>query len=193
MISFSEMILAFMGCQRLLRRDDSALSFFDLSERGFWKSYTPAALMIVAQCGVLLVLSTAPDPLHLILREIVAGTMLWLSYPLVAYYVLGYLGCRERFFAYIVPLNWLQLPFGLAFLIISLFFLAFPKLALLFYACIAAWIYYHARLARLSLGIAPNMSFALALFEFFLGLILQAMVVAVSASFSGTPELPFGG
>lgn len=186
MISLPELMLALVGSWKLIRLEEKALDFFDLSERGFWKSFTAAALLIAAQCLVLLwVASPQKEPVHIVLREVASGTMLWLSYPLIAHYVLIYLGCRERYFSYIVPFNWLQLPFGLAFLATSLLVLMNMKFVLLFYVLIGVWIFYHARLIRLSLNVAPNMAFALALFEFFLGLVLQAVAVAVSAGFVG--------
>ena len=180
MIARYELTAALEGTRRMIRLDDGALSFFDQSAQGFWKSFAAAVFIIGAHITVFMLFSSQGNLLYGVSREISTGIMLWFAYPLVAWYMLGYLDRRDRFFTYIVPFKWLQLPFSLAFLVVGLLVLMNPKLMILFYLCIGAWIFYHWRLVRASLGVTPSMALALTLFEFFLTLILQTCAFALS-------------
>lgn len=176
----SALLAALEGTRRLIRLDDSALSFFDQSAQGFWKSFDAVALIIAAHLVAFILFSAPANLFHGISREILTGIILWLAYPLIAHYLVIYLDRSDRYFTYIVPFNWLRLPLNLASLIAALLALTNSGLTFLFYLCIGAWIFYHWRLVRTSLGVSASMALALTLFEFFFTLIVQSSILATS-------------
>ena len=112
MLSRAEFSAALHGVRGLVRFDAKALAFFNATHDGFWRSFWAAAILApfaaitVARQAVL----DPPDSLwRFIAFEVIGYVMGWLAFPLVMVRVADLLGRRDRYFHYMVALNWFHL------------------------------------------------------------------------------------
>jgi hypothetical protein len=110
MPSYRDIIYGIYGALRLARLDAGAMSYFDRTPEGFWKSFFAAA--IVAPGFVIIIayeLSQAEiesGALRLFLVEILAYLLGWVAFPVVVHQICEAIGKREAYIGYIVAFNW---------------------------------------------------------------------------------------
>ena len=110
--SRDELGRAFRGIGLLMRFDVRGLALFEPSQHGFWRSFwaaafcLPVAIIIVA---INMAETKHAAPLHYILLQALDFAIGWLLWPLVALYLLEWLGKGERYYHYMVPFNWFQI------------------------------------------------------------------------------------
>lgn len=109
----SEVAAALRGAIRLARLDPRGLVYFDTSLGGFWRSFFAA--VIVAPAYLLLTVlprhqSGEAASFHMIAVETISYVIGWLAFPCLMLLVVDLLNRRERYFDFMVPYNWVNIP-----------------------------------------------------------------------------------
>lgn len=112
MPSLTEIAYGLYGAWRLAHLDRSAMSFFDRSVGGFWKSFFAAVLVAPAYAALealnlLHVEVTASAPFTVIVLAL-SYAVAWLLYPVVLHPLCRLIDREEYFIGYIVAYNWAQ-------------------------------------------------------------------------------------
>jgi hypothetical protein len=120
-----EMRLALIGTLRLARGDRAGLSCFDRSVDGFWRSFR-AALIAYPLYIVLLTMRVSvaewqrSGGLHIVAVETIGYVIAWVAFPLIMLTVTRWIDRAHRFFDFLVPYNWCQVPQSGLFVLIGL-------------------------------------------------------------------------
>jgi hypothetical protein len=117
--------LAIVGALRLARGDRGGLACFDRSLDGFWRSFRAAVLSYPLYLMLLSMRVTVAEweragALRVITVETIAYVIAWTAFPLVMLAVTERIGRAHRFFDFMVPYNWSQLPQSALFVLIGL-------------------------------------------------------------------------
>jgi hypothetical protein len=123
--TWAELRWALVGCLRLARGDRGGLGYFDRSLDGFWRSFMSAFLsypffLVLLTMRVSLADWNAAGGLQIMLVETIGYVISWVAFPLLMLTVLRWIGRRHRFFDFMVPYNWCQLPQSVLFALIGL-------------------------------------------------------------------------
>ena len=123
--TWAEVRWAMTGCLRLARGDRRGLEYFDRSLDGFWRSFMSAFLsypffLILLTMRVSLADWKAAGGLPILLIETIGYVISWVAFPLIMLSVLRWIGREHRFFDFMVPYNWCQLPQSILFVVIGL-------------------------------------------------------------------------
>ena len=123
--AWSEIRLALLGTLRLARGDRSGLSFFDRSLDGFWRSFRAAVIAYPLYLILLSMRLTVAEwersgALLIITVETIAYVIAWTAFPLVMLVIAQRIGRPHRFFDFMVPYNWSQVPQSALFVLVGL-------------------------------------------------------------------------
>ena len=123
--TWAELRWAVIGCLRLARGDRGGLAYFDRSLDGFWRSFLSAFLgypffLVLLTMRVSLADWNAAGGLQIVLVETIGYLISWVAFPLVMLSVLRWIGRQHRFFDFMVPYNWCQLPQSVLFVLVGL-------------------------------------------------------------------------
>jgi hypothetical protein len=119
-----ELRWALVGCWRLAKGDRGGLACFDRSLDGFWRSFR-AAFLSYPLYLVLLMMRVSPGQWQaagggrIVAIETIGYVIAWVAFPLVVLSVAGWIGRERRFFDFMVPYNWCQLPQSLLFVLVG--------------------------------------------------------------------------
>jgi hypothetical protein len=122
--TWAEVRWALVGCLRLARGDRGGLAYFDRSLDGFWRSFLSAFLsypffLLLLTMRVSLAEWNAAGGLQILLIETIGYVIAWVAFPLVMLSVLRWIGREHRFFDFMVPYNWCQLPQSVLFVLVG--------------------------------------------------------------------------
>jgi hypothetical protein len=120
-----EVRLAIVGALRLARGDRGGLSCFDRSLDGFWRSFRAAVISYPLYLVLLTMRVTVAEwersgALAVITVETIAYVIAWTAFPLAMLIVTQRIGRADRFFDFMVPYNWSQLPQSALFVVVGL-------------------------------------------------------------------------
>ena len=123
--TWAELRWALIGCLRLARGDRGGLAYFDRSLDGFWRSFLSAFLsyplfLLLLTMRVSLADWNTAGGVQIILAETIGYVISWVAFPLIMLSVLRWIGREQRFFDFMVPYNWCQLPQSLLFVLVGL-------------------------------------------------------------------------
>jgi hypothetical protein len=123
--AWSEVRLAMTGALRLARGDRGGLSYFDRSTDGFWRSFRAAVISYPLYLVLLSMRVTVPEweasgTLLIITVETIAYVIAWTAFPLLMLILTQRIGRSHRFFDFMVPYNWSQLPQSALFVLVGL-------------------------------------------------------------------------
>jgi hypothetical protein len=112
MPSYREIVYGLYGAWRLARLDASAMSYFDRTLAGFWKSFF-AAVIVAPGFAIIITYEIARfeievGTLRLILIESLAYLLGWVAFPVAAHQICEAIGKREAYIGFIVAFNWSQ-------------------------------------------------------------------------------------
>jgi hypothetical protein len=176
--SWAEVRWALVGCLRLARGDRSGLSCFDRSLDGFWRSFMAAFLgyplfLLLLTMRISLVQWDAVGGVPIILIETIGYVISWVAFPLLMLSVLRWVGRENRFFDFMVPYNWCQLPqSGLAVLVglqAESGLVGDPLSQALMIAAVIAVFVYEWYIARVALETSAAAATMIVLIDFVLG------------------------
>ena len=117
--------LALVGTLRLARGDRGGLSCFDRSLDGFWRSFLAAVIsyplyLVLLAMRVSVAEWERSGAWRIITVETIGYVIAWVGFPLLMLYVLRWLGRAHRFFDFLVPYNWCQVPQSALFVLVGL-------------------------------------------------------------------------
>jgi len=120
-----ELRWALIGCLRLARGDRGGLAYFDRSLGGFWRSFLSGFLsypffLVLLTMRISLADWNSAGGLRIILAETIGYVISWVAFPLLMLSVLRWIGREHRFFDFMVPYNWCQLPQSALFVLVGL-------------------------------------------------------------------------
>ena len=120
-----EVQLALAGSLRLARGDRGGLACFDRSLDGFWRSFR-AAVIAYPLYLVLLVMRVTVEEWQgsggwrIVTVETIGYVIAWVAFPLLMLTVTRWIGRSHRFFDFMVPYNWCQVPQSALFVLVGL-------------------------------------------------------------------------
>ncbi len=123
--AWSEVRLALVGALRLARGDRGGLACFDRSADGFWRSFRAAAIAYPLYLALLSMRITVAEwersgGLLIVMVETIAYVIAWVAFPLIMLTVTHWIGRAHRFFDFMVPYNWSQVPQSALFVLVGL-------------------------------------------------------------------------
>jgi len=185
-----EVRLALAGTWRLARGDRGGLFCFDRSLDGFWRSFRAAVIsyplfLILLMMRVSVAQWQSSGGWRIVSVETIGYVIGWVAFPLMMLTVTRYLGRAHRFFDFMVPYNWCQLPQIALFVLLALAFaggllgplsgediVIVAYVATLVYEC---YVWYIARVALDTTGLA-------AIFIALLDYVLARLIIGVTSS-----------
>jgi len=184
----------------LVRRDTSALQRFDLSEGGFWRSFTAALVVLPIACLYIAAkrriwLTTTPpmpipDAVSQLLIELTAYSLGWVLLPIAMIFVVRRFHLTNRYVPFVIAWNWsnvIAALFALPPVLLLLFGLARPGEAIfLNIAATALALAFQQRVACATLAIPLLPALAIPVLDLALGLGLDLAASAAEQAF--TPE-----
>ena len=123
--AWAEVSLAFTGALRLAHGDRGGLACFDRSLDGFWRSFRAAAIAYPLYLMLLTMRVSVAEwqrsgGLQIVIVETIGYVISWVAFPLVVLAVTRWLGREHRFFDFMVPYNWSQLPQTALFVLVGI-------------------------------------------------------------------------
>jgi hypothetical protein len=155
--ALQEFQLAIVGALRFAFGDRDALTYFDRSHDGFWRSFRAAFVSYPFYLILLLLRVPASEwaasgGARIILVETIGYVILWVLFPLVMLPVCRALGRERRFFDLMVPYNWSQVPQSAVLVLAGLVVLSGgPALRILGFAAAYAMLAYEWFIVRVGL------------------------------------------
>ena len=120
-----ELQLALTGCLRLARGDRGGLSCFDRSLDGFWRSFRAAVIcyplyLVLLAMRVSMAEWQTSGGWRIVMVETIGYVVAWVAFPLLMLNVVRWIGREHRFFEFMVPYNWCQVPQSALFVLVGL-------------------------------------------------------------------------
>ena len=178
---------ALHGTGLIYRFDERAWAFFDSSARGFWNAYVVALVLAPLSIGHQLLIfdpekDTLSFPLYAVV-EVLGYIVTWTLFPFAMLYLGRLLGRLPRYFHYMVPYLWMQLPMGLVLfrapILVDLGVLPAEMMDPLNLALIAAYAIYGTFVAGLGLQLATGTALALVVLDYVLGLLAFQVIAQI--------------
>lgn len=177
MISTQDAFRGLYAAARLFLFDKYAMTLFDDSATGFWKSFF-CAIIILPGYACIVAYSNGSShvdlhPLRVLLIEGIGYVIGWVAWPLAAAYFTPFLNRQEAYIRYIVAYNWSAGP-QVVILILLLAFqnTGFFSESIIIWASFAALLiilFYHGFIIRVALEVKAEFTVCLVITEFILG------------------------
>jgi len=186
-----EVRLALAGTWRLARGDRGGLSCFDRSVEGFWRSFRAAVIsyplyLVLLAMRVSVAEWQRSGGWRIVTVETIGYVIGWVAFPLLMLTVTQRLGRAHRFFDFMVPYNWCQLPQSALFVLVGLAveggMLGPPSAeGIGTVAVVATFVYewYVWYIARVALDTAGLAAVFIALLDFALGVVISQVAVSL--------------
>jgi hypothetical protein len=182
-----EVRLALVGALRLAKGDRGGLACFDCSLDGFWRSFRAAGIayplyLMLLTMRVSIAEWERSGGLHIVIVETIGYILAWTAFPLVMLTVTRRLDRAYRFFDFMVPYNWSQVPQSALFVLVGFEsesgVLGAPSAQAIEVAAAIAVLVYEWFIARVALETTASA----AAFVVFVDLILGALISHVASS-----------
>ena len=113
--AWHEARLALAGTLRLAIGDRGALACFDRSLDGFWRSFRAAVIcyplyLVLLAMRITLAEWERSGGWHIVTVETIGYVIAWVAFPLLMLNVTRVIGRAHRYFDFMVPYNWCQVP-----------------------------------------------------------------------------------
>ena len=123
--AWPEARLALVGALRLARGDRGGLACFNRSLDGFWRSFGAAVIGYPLYLLLLAMRVTVAEwersgGFVIITVETIAYVIGWVAFPLIMLTVTRLIGRAHRYFDFMVPYNWSQVPQSALFVLVGL-------------------------------------------------------------------------
>jgi hypothetical protein len=188
-MSANEIVRSLTGAWHIARRDPDAAQYFDLSTRGFFRSFAALAialpLILIASVALWRMGQTIDaigdvDFSSFATVQIGGEALTWVIYLAVMTQVARHLELGSNYSAYVITFNWgVLMTSGLMLLPLGLFLIGiigdqFAVMLTLPVFLLAAW--YRWQIAREVLGAAPSAAMAILILDFVLGALLDQLL-----------------
>jgi hypothetical protein len=116
---------ALVGALRLARGDRGGLSCFDRSLDGFWRSFRAAVLSYPLYLMLLTMRVSVAEwersgGLWIVMVETIGYVIAWTAFPLAMLTVTRWIDRAHRYFDFMVPYNWSQVPQSALFVLVGI-------------------------------------------------------------------------
>ena len=186
MISLSEVFRALYGAYRLARLDPGGLRYFDITDRGFWRSFFAAGLVAPLYLILLLIRhSNLPESIALfrfIALESIAYVIAWVAFPLLMASLTRMLDCDKFYIGFIVAYNWAAVLQNFLYIPIAILaaagILSIPlsnTLGLIALALIVVYVWF---VTRIALEVAAGMAAGIVGLDFMLNVFINVFAEA---------------
>ena len=186
MISLSEVFRALYGAYRLARLDPGGLRYFDITDRGFWRSFFAAGLVAPLYLILLLIRhSNLPESIALfrfIALESIAYVIAWVAFPLLMASLTRMLDCDKFYIRFIVAYNWAAVLQNFLYIPIAILaaagILSIPlsnTLGLIALALIVVYVWF---VTRIALEVAAGMAAGIVGLDFMLNVFINVFAEA---------------
>ena len=186
-----EVRLALAGTWHLARGDRGGLSYFDRSFDGFWRSFRAAIISYPLYLVLLAMRVSVGDwqrsgGLRIVTVETIGYVIGWVAFPLLMMTVTQRLGRAHRFFDFMVPYNWCQLPQSALFVLAGLAVeggMLGPQpgesigIVAVFATLVYEWYVWY--IARVALDTTAAAAVFIALLDFVLGVMISQVTVGL--------------
>ena len=113
--AWQEARLAVAGTLRLAIGDRGGLACFDRSLDGFWRSFRAAVIcyplyLVLLAMRITLAEWERSGGWHIVTVETIGYVIAWVAFPLLMLNVTRVIGRAHRYFDFMVPYNWCQVP-----------------------------------------------------------------------------------
>ncbi|MBI3516755.1 MAG: hypothetical protein HY060_22210 [Proteobacteria bacterium] len=185
--STTEIAAALQGAIRLAQLDAGGLKFFDRTLGGFWRSFVAAAMVAPVRIAVLILTGEVPAGTGVpraVAVEIISYAIGWLIYPFAMLFAVDLLKRRERYFDYLVPYNWANVPAAGLFLMVAGLgtLLPAPLYNLLSLVALISVLIYQWFIARIGLMVSASVAVALVLLDLVLYLVMTRITQLLLAA-----------
>jgi hypothetical protein len=179
-----EVAAALQGAIRLARLDAGGLAYFDRTLDGFWRSFFAALMLVPVQIALMLLGDGSDglrdvDPFRLVAVEAIAYALHWLAYPCLMLLVVDVLDRRARFFDFMVPYNWANVPQTVLLLLVAVLtasgVLPMVFTQLLWIAAFSSILVYQWFVAKVGLGVPGRTAALLVLLDLGVHLVIWAL------------------
>jgi len=187
MISARQLAGALYGVWLLYRFDVRAWELFDKSAKGFWGAYIVAVFLAPLQIAHAILQYDADKQtltfIPYVIVQLLSYVVTWTLFPFVMLYIAHLLNRAPRYFAYMVPYIWMQMPIGLALFSVQVLtdvhVLPATALEVVSPAVLIAFAVYGTFVAGLGLQIATGTAFGLVVLDYVLGLIADNLITRI--------------
>ena len=182
-----EVRLALFGALQLAKGDRGGLAWFDRSLDGFWRSFRAAAIAYPLYLMLLMMRVSVSEwersgGLHILTVETIAYIIAWAAFPLIMLTVTQRIDRAHRFFDFMVPYNWSQVPQSALFVLVGLQtesgVLGAPAAQAIEVAAVIAFLVYEWFIARVALDTTA----AAAAFVVFIDVVLEILINHTASS-----------
>jgi hypothetical protein len=179
--AWAEVSLALIGALRLARGDRGGLACFDRSLDGFWRSFRAAAItyplyLVLLTMRVSVAEWQRSGGWRIVLVETIGYVIAWVAFPLIMLAVTRWIGRSHRFFDFMVPYNWCQVPQSALVVLVGIWSESRVLSARAGESLdIAAWIatlVYEWYIARVALDTTGSAAVLIVLVDFVLGMVI---------------------
>ena len=189
--AWDEMRLALAGTWRLARGDRGGLFCFDRSLDGFWRSFRAAVISYPLYLVLLAMRVSVGDwqrsgGLRIVTVETIGYVIGWVAFPLLMMTVTQRLGRAHRFFDFMVPYNWCQLPQSALFVLVGLAAESEMRgsqfdegIGIIAVAATLVYEWYVWYIARVALDTTGLAAVFIALLDFVLGVVISQVAVSL--------------
>ena len=123
--AWQEARLALAGTLRLAVGDRGALASFDRTLDGFWRSFRAAVICYPLYLMLLTMRVSGAEwqrsgIWRIVIVETIGYVIAWVAFPLLMLNVTRWIGRAQRFFDFMVPYNWCQVPQSLLFVLVGI-------------------------------------------------------------------------
>jgi hypothetical protein len=123
--AWQEARLALAGTLRLAVGDRTALACFDRTLDGFWRSFRAAVIcyplyLVLLAMRVSVAEWQRSGGWRIVTVETIGYVIAWVAFPLLMVNVTRWIGRAYRFFDFMVPYNWCQVPQSLLFVLVGI-------------------------------------------------------------------------
>jgi hypothetical protein len=188
-----QLLAALYGVWLLLKLDPRALEFFEKTPGGFARSFLPAVLLVPLHLThEILTYDPAQTKLAMapyLVVQLLSDVLSWTVYPFVMIYVARSFTLEARYFSYMVPYNWFQLPLGLMLFPIAIMAdLGMAPMAMVsFINLLAVMVFFTfgSFIARIGLQIGVMTSIGLVILDLLLTVITNQLVGRIYVASAG--------
>ncbi len=108
--NYRDIVYGIYGALRLARLDAGAMSYFERTPAGFWKSFF-AAVIVAPGFAIIIGYELAQveleaGALRILVVELLAYLLGWAAFPVIVHQICEATGRRDAYIGYIVAFNW---------------------------------------------------------------------------------------
>jgi hypothetical protein len=187
MPSYRDIVYGIYGAWRLARLDAGAMSYFERTPAGFWKSFF-AAVIVAPGFAIIIGYELAQVDLEagvprILVVELLAYVLGWAAFPVIVHQICEAIGKREAYIGYIVAFNWSKV-IQIAVFLPSIGLIAFGALpgdsgSLLRWVVSILILFYQWFITRTALGVTAMGAIGFVVLDFMIDLIVHMITLGM--------------